>query len=167
MFWVKEWYILVYIMWIRKLVQALNRNQIDYALVGGYAVSLHGAVRGTVDVDLVIQLTEVAFTKAADVFKSLGLESRLPVDAKQVFQFREEYIKNRNLIAWSFYNPVRPIEVVDVVLTEDARKIQTQSISLDSVVYVVASIKSLIQMKSKSGRPQDLADVEALKKLKK
>jgi hypothetical protein len=43
-------------MFIIKVVESLERNKINYAVVGGYAVALHGVVRGTVDLDLIINL---------------------------------------------------------------------------------------------------------------
>ncbi len=36
---------------LNQICNALQTNRVRYALVGGYAVALHGAVRGTVDVD--------------------------------------------------------------------------------------------------------------------
>jgi hypothetical protein len=93
---------------------------------------------------------------------SIGLKSRLPVNADSVFNFRQEYIKNRNLIAWSFYNESRPYEVVDIILTVDLKKIKTVKKSFAGQKFTVISIPDLIKMKTAAARPQDLADVEAL-----
>ena len=153
-------------MFLNRLITALNLFKVDYALVGGYAVALHGVVRGTVDIDLVIGLSESQYLQAEKAFLKLGLESRLPVDAQKVFQFRKEYIENRNLVAWSFYNPRNPIEVVDVIITHDRFKMKTVSIKVPGGSYQVAAISELIQMKTQSGRAQDLADIEALVKIK-
>ena len=95
-------------MFLYRVVESLAKHKVDYALVGGFAVALHGAVRGTIDVDLVIRLQKKQFQLAEVALKDLGLISRLPVTAENVFEFREEYIQNRNLIAWSFYNPKIP-----------------------------------------------------------
>ena len=81
-------------MFIVKLAKALDQHKVTYALVGGFAVCLHGAVRGTVDIDLVISLVEGEFLKAEKVFLSLGLFPKLPVTGREVFQFRKEYIEN-------------------------------------------------------------------------
>src|SRR5436190_22910565 len=97
----------------KKVVQALQAQKIPFALAGGYAVALHGAVRGTVDVDIVLRLRKEDFISVETALKKLGLMPRLPVKAEEVFQFREEYINKRNLIAWSFVNPDHPIEIVD------------------------------------------------------
>ncbi|WP_038247067.1 DUF6036 family nucleotidyltransferase [Ghiorsea bivora] len=153
-------------MFIQKLIQSLSKHSVNYALVGGYAVALHGAFRGTMDVDLVIQVDEQNFLNAEKALISIGLQARLPVKAHEVFHFRDEYINNRNMVAWSFVNPNNPAEMVDIIITEDLIKMNTvnkQGFGLD---IQVLAIDDLIQMKKKSGRPQDLEDIAALKKLK-
>ena len=153
-------------MFITRVIQALHKHRVRYALVGGYAVALHGVVRGTVDIDVVIGLQKAQFSAAEQALTDIGLQSRLPVSAEEVFDFREEYIHNRNLIAWSFYNPNNPLEVVDILITEDARKIQTTEKKVDRLNIQVASIGDLIRMKTLSARPQDVEDVKALEKLR-
>lgn len=153
-------------MLLQRLALALNKAKIKYALLGGYAVSLQGAVRGTVDVDLCIALTEESFVKTEVLLKKLELLPRLPVTAKEVFQFRKEYIEKRNLIAWSFYNPKSPSEVVDIIITEDAQKMKLDKFFIQNTPVFVASKKDLIRMKKACGRPQDLLDVEALERVK-
>jgi hypothetical protein len=152
-------------MFIKNVIHALEHYRVKYALVGGYAVALHGAIRGTVDIDIVIALNEASFKDAEAALQSLGLESRLPVTAKEVFSFREEYIRNRNLRAWSFINRKNPLEVVDILITEDAKNIKTVNKEVFGMTIKVASIPDLIALKQKSGRPQDRADIQALEKL--
>jgi hypothetical protein len=154
-------------MLIYRLAAAFDKAQLPYAIVGGYAVALHGAVRGTVDVDVAIGVSKSSFVAAEKALRKLGLESKLPVHAEQIFNFREEYIRDRNLIAWNFYNPNKPIESVDILLTEDVVKMKVERIRTGDVTLKVASIPDLIRMKKSSGRPQDLSDIEALKKLEK
>jgi hypothetical protein len=153
-------------MFLERVVNALNVHGVKYALVGGYAVALHGAVRGTLDIDVAIQLAPAAFTKTEAALISLGLVSRLPVGAADVFKFRKEYINNRNLIAWSFVNPDRPVEVVDVIITEDAGKLKTVTKTVGKLKIKVAAIEDLIRIKRKAGRPQDFEDIKALEKLR-
>ncbi len=153
-------------MLLLRVAQAFDRTRVPYALVGGYAVALHGAVRGTVDIDLVIRLREADFLRAERALLSLGLHPRLPVTASEVFRYREEYIRNRSLTAWSFVNPALPSEIVDVILTEDLARMKVRRIKVRSQTVRVASIEDLIRMKRSSGRPQDLEDVEALRRLR-
>lgn len=160
-------YILVYTMLLYRVVDALARGKVPYALAGGYAVALHGAVRGTVDVDLVLRLSRSDFVRADAAFRAIGLTCRLPVSAREVFDFREEYLRNRNLVAWSFYNAAKPIEVVDVLLTHDLRKLKTETLRIHGRSIRIVSVADLIRMKRESGRPQDLADIDALRRLAK
>lgn len=152
-------------MFITRVCQALNQAKVSYALVGGHAVALHGAVRGTIDIDICIAFSKKDFEAFARVAAGLGLQSRLPVTAQDVFQFRQEYIKNRNLIAWSFYDPANPVNVVDIIITHDAAKMKKVTKTIGQTKIYVAAKADLIAMKQASGRPQDLADIEALKKI--
>ena len=151
---------------IQTLCHALEKAEIPYALVGGYAVALHGAVRGTTDIDLVIRQEKQYFIKIENAMHSLGLKSRLPVTAEEVFEFRKEYIQNRNMIAWSFYNPQRPSELIDIIITLDLSSAKKIKKSYNGQPIYVLGIEDLIKMKKESGRPQDLADVNSLEMLK-
>ncbi len=150
---------------MERLIRSLEKYRIKYAVVGGYAVALHGAVRGTVDIDIVIVLSRKAFEATEAALKEIGLESRLPVIAKDVFAFRKEYIQKRNLIAWSFVNPNNPLEVVDILITEDVKKINVVNKHAFGLIIKVVAIPDLIAIKKKAGRPQDLEDIKALEKL--
>jgi predicted nucleotidyltransferase len=150
---------------IQKVIRALNKHRVKYILVGGYAVALHGAVRGTVDVDIAITLKRATFKRAENALLEVGLESRLPVTAEEVFSFREEYIQKRNLTAWSFANPHNPLEVVDILITEDADGITAVNKQAFGMSVRIAAIPDLIAMKKKAGRAQDLEDIKALRKL--
>lgn len=154
-------------MFILRLTNLLRGNNIDYAVAGGYAVAIHGAVRGTIDIDLVIKMEKNSFINIEKVLKEIGLQSRLPINGEEIFNFRKEYIKKRNLIAWNFININNPTESVDILLTEDLNKIKTKDIKLGRHKIKIVSIPDLIKMKRKSNRPQDLEDIKALEKLKK
>ena len=153
-------------MFLKRLTQALEQANIQYALVGGYAVALHGAIRGTVDIDIVLALDRDQFLKLEKTVSTLGLKPHLPVTAQEVFDFREEYIARRNLIAWGFVNELDPTEVLDVIITHDANAMETVDMQFGEITIPVASIGELIRMKKASARPQDLEDVAALEKLR-
>lgn len=152
-------------MFIRNIIGALEKHRVRYALVGGHAVALHGAVRGTVDIDIVIDLRKKSLAAAETALQELGLESRLPVTASEVYKFRKEYIQNRNLIAWSFINSNNPLEVVDILITEDLNNIKTIKKQAFGMNIKVVAIPDLIAIKKKAGRPQDIEDIKALEKL--
>lgn len=150
---------------LERLVAALGQSKIPYAIVGGVAVALHGAPRGTIDIDIVIKHTAECFKSVETCLKGLGFFPRLPITAHEVFSFKDEYISRRNLIAWSFYNPTNPLEVVDIILTHDLSDMKTVSKKMGLSTLKVLSVEDLIQMKKKSGRPQDIEDIKVLKEL--
>jgi hypothetical protein len=138
---------------------------VRYAIVGGHAVALHGAVRGTVDIDIAIAWSRKSLLATEKALQDAGLVSRLPITANDVFDFRKEYIENRNLIAWNFYNPEDLSEQVDIIITYDLTRKRTKRIVLAGEPVQILSLKDLIEMKRKTGRPQDIEDVRALEKL--
>ncbi len=153
-------------MLIERVIDSLTRYKVQYALVGGYAVALHGAVRGTVDIDLVIALNQRSFRQTEKALSGIGLQSKLPISADDVFNFREEYIEQRNLTAWSFINPDNPLEIVDIIITEDAKQMRSVVKTFNDTKIKIVAIDDLIKMKKKSGRKQDIEDIKALGKLK-
>lgn len=152
-------------MLLPKLADKFQEHKIPYCIVGGLAVAFHGFVRNTVDLDIVIQISEHNFALCETALKELGFESKIPVGAKEIAHFRQEYIEKRNLIAWSFYNRRNPFEVVDILLTHDRKDFQVDMMEVYGKKIPVISKKDLIEMKLQSGRPQDLVDAEALKKI--
>ena len=152
---------------LEKVCSELNKQNVQFAIVGGYAVALHGAVRGTVDIDFVVKWRLEALSSAEKALMKLGLVSRIPVHASDVYHFRKEYIENRNLIAWNFYNPSNPVEQVDIVINFELGDGMVKNMNVGSTTIPVLNINSLINMKRESGREQDLLDIDALERLQK
>lgn len=160
-------------MLLAEVVTSFENHGVPYAVVGGYAVALHGAVRGTLDVDVITELSSEGFQRIHSALNSIGLVSRLPITPHELWQNFEVYRKERNLIAWSFYHPEYPIKVVDVILSKDVRSVQVLEIIKSSKIasrrvcenIKVISVDDLIAMKQASGRRQDLEDVKALEHL--
>ena len=153
-------------MFIHDICSALDKGKVLYAIVGGYAVALHGAIRGTVDVDVAIQWSLKNLQNTENAFKQIGLVSLIPITAETLFHFREEYIQNRNLIAWNFYDPSNPLNQVDIIINYDLKSARhTKAIKTSLGTIRILSLNDLIKMKKASGRPQDLEDVKALNNL--
>jgi len=145
-----------------RVLLAFEKYQVPYSIVGGYALALHGAPRGTIDIDCIISHRKADFLNCEAALKSIGLESRLPVRAEEVFSFRQEYIEKRNMIAWGFVNLLNPLECLNVIITHDLRSLRSVRYKFGLHKVPVLSIEDLIQMKRLSGRPQDLEDIKSL-----
>ncbi|MBI4404179.1 MAG: hypothetical protein HY537_08460 [Deltaproteobacteria bacterium] len=154
-------------MLLYRVTQSFKNYQVEYAIAGGWAVALHGAVRGTVDIDIVLLLTKENLERAERALNSIGLQSRLPVTASDLIDFREEYIRNKRLLAWRFMNPLDHTEIVDLLIVVDLRKLRTKKVKVGQQRIPVVSKIDLIRMKKASGRPQDLEDIKALETIKK
>ncbi len=153
-------------LFVNRVCNLLSRRKVPYALVGGHAVALHGAVRGTFDLDIAIRWTLANLEKTESALQELGLTSQLPISAIDVFNFRDEYIRNRNLIAWCFRNPRLMSEQVDVLVNYDLATRKVVTLKTSGGPIRVLNIEDLIDMKREAGREQDLQDVDALEKLR-
>ncbi len=150
-------------MFVLDVTQELIKRKIKFALVGGYALAMHGIVRATMDVDLVIGLTKTALSEAESAMKELGLTSRIPMSAADIVEFREEYIEKRNLVAWSFVDFKDPTRQVDLLIVLGIDEIEVEKISFGGRSLPVASLKSLLQMKLASNRSEDQSDIRLLR----
>ncbi len=151
---------------LERVCQALESAGLRYAIVGGHAVALHGAVRGTLDIDIALSWSRKSLRTAERALGGLGLISRLPITADEVYDFRDEFVEKRNLVAWNFYNPDDLSEQVDIVLVYDLKGKRTKRFMVGNRALRVIAKSDLIAMKRESGRPQDLADAQALETLK-
>ncbi|MCK7490985.1 MAG: hypothetical protein MZW92_03715 [Comamonadaceae bacterium] len=61
------------------LISLLSANKIDYVLVGGLAVALHGYARNTMDVDVVLAMDAANLERFIATAKAAGLGPTLPV----------------------------------------------------------------------------------------
>ena len=149
---------------LEHVCRALGDADVDYAVVGGQAVALHGVVRGTIDVDVALRWSLPMLSRAEAALRGIGLVPQLPLTAAEVFEHRDGYVANRNLVAWNFHDPNAPLRQVDIIIAYDLAGKQTEQVELDDATACVLAIGDLIDMKRRSGRAQDIADVEALRK---
>ena len=150
---------------LERVCRKLNQNNVKYLLVGGYAVALHGAVRATIDIDITLNWTKANLKKAEQALHSLGLTSILPITSENVFNFRDEYINNRNLIAWNFVNQNDPSEQIDLIINFDAKGKKSIKKKVGKTDIPILSIRDLIEMKKLAGREQDIQDIKSLEML--
>ena len=59
------------------VVQILSHEGIDYAVVGAFALSIHGDVRASADVDALLSTTAERLAKLQPIFENSGLTSDL------------------------------------------------------------------------------------------
>ncbi|MEZ4777227.1 MAG: DUF6036 family nucleotidyltransferase [Bacteroidia bacterium] len=73
---------------LRKISEALDAEQIDYMIVGGFAVSYHNRARTTNDIDLVLQILPDHVNKILKYFPAWqGFEDAFKADVKSGMLF--------------------------------------------------------------------------------
>jgi len=156
---------------LERTLSALEEAQVRYLVVGGVAVVLHGHLRVTADLDLVVQLTPDNVERAIRALQGLGYRPRAPVAASQFAraEVREEWIRDKGLTVFSLWSPEHPGFEVDLFVQEpfdfDAVYDRAVRVELDSCMATVISRSDLIVLKEATGRPRDQEDVAALRAL--
>jgi hypothetical protein len=158
---------------IQRLLRDLSAADVRFIVVGGVAVVLHGFLRVTADLDLVLDLDSENLRKAVDVFEREGFQPRPPVplrafcDAEQRQRWKDE----KNLLVFSLWHPRQAGFEVDLFVDEpfpfDAAYDRARLVASGDQTIRIASIDDLINMKRVAGRPKDAEDIEALTELRK
>ena len=156
---------------IERVLEALNREKVRYLVAGGVAVVLHGYLRTTADLDLIVQLEPANVRRAVRALDSLGYRPRAPVSADDFAEkrIRDTWIREKNLQVFSFWSHENPGLEVDLFVREpfdfDAVFASTPETHVRTTSARVVPRQLLIEMKRNAGRPRDLEDVEALEAL--
>ncbi|MFH1263233.1 MAG: DUF6036 family nucleotidyltransferase [Pseudomonadota bacterium] len=155
-----------------EIFQGLNQQKVKYVVVGGLAVVLHGHLRTTADIDLVVALDRDNVLAAVRAFKALGYRPRPPVPFEEFAddEKRLEWIREKGLTVFSTYSSRFPGIEVDLFVSEPfdftAVYSRAERVEVDKTVVTVVSLDDLIEMKKKVGRPIDLADIRVLELIK-
>jgi hypothetical protein len=138
----------------KEFVKSLNDNGVQYLVVGGYAVALHGHPRYTKDMDIWINPDPENVNRILQAltdfgFGSLGLKSEDFLVPDQIIQLG--------------YPPARidlltTLEAVDFVQCYNSRVVVT----IEDVEVNFIDLENLKKNKRAAGRHQDLADLEQL-----
>lgn len=154
-----------------EVLTALNARGARYVVVGGVAVHLHGHLRTTIDLDVVVDLAPSEAAVAIEALTSVGLVPAVPVGATEFADpaKRATWIREKNMQVFPLRDPGDPTRRVDVFVTEpvpfDALWARSSVVPYRGTMARIASIEDLITMKLDAGRPVDVADVEALREL--
>jgi hypothetical protein len=146
--------------------QVFQRHGVPFAVIGGYAVIVHGFVRATEDYDLVFLRTPDSEARLLAALKEVnarwideeidpatGIERQIPVS--------ESYVRGQRLMM--LITDVGFVDVFDYVPgCEDASvaDLMAEALVVDGIRY--ASKAWVLRMKKAAGRTKDLLDIENL-----
>lgn len=142
----------------RELLTSFADEGVEFVLIGGWALALHGYGRGTDDLDVLVRPSA---DNAARVFRAL-VRFGAPVSAHGV---------SEGLFAQAGYGyrmGVKPnlIEVLTQVngIDFDEAISETKRFELDGRLIPYIGRQALLKNKRAAGRPKDLADVDWLER---
>jgi hypothetical protein len=153
------------------LFASLNKQGVKYLVAGGWAVNLYGVERATGDLDLVVLLEQHNLERLIEVVRQFGLKPKIPVSLEDfaLEEKRHEWIEEKGMMVFSFFDPQNPFVLLNVFIDSpfDFEKVYVNRsmISAGRAEIPVVPLSTLIEMKKKAGRPQDMADIYYLKQL--
>jgi predicted nucleotidyltransferase len=138
-------------------VKLLNHHQVEYMVVGGYALAFHGKPRNTGDLDIWINISGKNATRMLKVLKDFGLAS---------MGFEKDDFLKTGYISQIGYPPLR-IDILNNIdgveflhAMEGMQKIEVEP----GFIINYIGLKDFITNKQASGRSQDLSDIKAILK---
>lgn len=138
----------------KDFLQLLNSHQVEYLLIGGYAVGYHGYPRATGDMDIWIAIHRRNAEKVVAVLKEFGFD--LPELSVGLF------LKENQVIRMGV-SPVK-IDIATTISGVSFAECYTERVVdiLDGVQVNLISLEHLKANKKASGRLKDLTDLENL-----
>ena len=155
---------------IEAIVRALNGADVPFLVVGGLAVVAHGYGRQTIDLDVVIRLDADVVHRAFQALESLGYRPRVPITADGLSDAtqRIQWIEEKGMTVLNFHSDEHGETPIDILVAEpfdfgdEFHSALVQELAAGVPVRFVR-LRTLLAMKVRAGRPQDLADIAELR----
>jgi len=140
----------------RDFITALHNQAVEYILVGGYSVILHGYARTTGDLDIWVNKTKENYLKLTQAFHVFGMS---------LFDMTEDnFLNNPEFNVFTFGRPPVSIDIMTEVkglefddAFKRAKRVEVEGLSVRLLYYY-----DLLQAKKSSGRAKDINDLENL-----
>ena len=141
------------------MLKCLNKAGVDYIMVGGWAVNMHGYIRATIDLDIWIM---------ADCANARKVYAALLDFGAPIADIAPEDFAIDGTIFQIGVAPCR-IDIINKIdgLTYADASPRAVMKNIDGIPVRILSLEDLVANKRASGRTKDLADAEILEGLKK
>ena len=140
----------------KDFIESLNKANVNYIVVGGYSVILHGYNRTTGDLDIWVGRTQENYLKLMKAFQLFGLPTTaIPVN---------DFVNNKQIEVYTFGRPPLAIDIMTEMKGasfEDAFE-QAEMIEVEGQKLRLLHYNHLIMAKKAAGRHKDLDDLENL-----
>ena len=139
---------------LKEFLKSFNDHRVNYLVVGGYAVGIHGRPRYTGDLDIFIEASPANAKRVADSFQAFGFDPSA---------FNAAAFEQPNRIIDLGREPVK-IQVMTSISGVSFEECLRGCIrvQIDGLEVPFIGYEQLIKNKSATGRSKDLADVDEL-----
>jgi hypothetical protein len=152
------------------LLRVLSEHRVEFVVIGGLAVALHGYVRATKDIDIVPEQSPENLTR---LWNALGEVDATPVELEEFRTEEMPVVFSLDALIegggnWALYTRLGRVDVMQWVkgvqgyaeLRAGAERVDEPSVGHP---IWVAGIDDLISMKEAAGRDLDRIDITALR----
>ena len=156
-----------------EIFKAFQKKKVKYVVVGGIAFNLLGGERTTLDMDILVEMTDENLRKIVSVLKKAGYHVKQPVDPMKIAEkeTREDWVKNKHMKAFNFYKSEKSYEEVDILIDSPVSFGEVYKNAIDvchgGLKFKVVSARDFVKMKKRAGRDKDLKDIQNLKRARK
>jgi predicted nucleotidyltransferase len=138
------------------VLRALTDGGVRFVVVGGIAVVAHGHLRGTKDIDVVVDPAAVNLERLRGVLRELGAtkQNGSPLGEGDLEAGRPWNL--RTALAFVDVLPDRDVPFGELEAAATERRV-------DGVPVPVCSLEHLVRLKRAAGRTKDVLDLQALR----
>ena len=155
----------------KPIFRILNECGARYVVIGGVATILHGFLRFTKDLDVVVDLEPAAALRVIDALKAEGFMPHAPVNPEDFAdrRIREAWTDEKGMMVFSMFDRERPWLTIDLFIRDrpgfEAFWARAETKHVDEIPVRIASIEDLLAMKRAAGRSGDREDIERLEQI--
>ncbi|PJA96433.1 MAG: hypothetical protein CO129_06600 [Ignavibacteriales bacterium CG_4_9_14_3_um_filter_34_10] len=138
----------------KELLELLDKNQVEYLIVGAFALGFYGNPRTTGDIDIWINISKENARQMVKTFEEFGISS---------LGYSEKDFMDKDVVVQIGVVPVR-IDIltgISGVEFNEAYKNREEK-TINEVTLKYLSREDFIKNKLASGRKKDLADIETI-----
>jgi hypothetical protein len=139
---------------LREFLELLNSRGVDYVIVGAHSLAFHGRPRYTGDLDILVRATPENAAKLVGLLNQFGF-------ADSGFKESDFTEPEQTIQLGRAPNRIDLLTSISGVTTDDAFATKISAM-LDGIPVFILGKDALIRNKRAVGRPQDLADLDAL-----
>jgi len=139
---------------LKDLLHILNANNVEYVIIGGYAVAFHGFIRATKDIDILFRNSSNNITQLIKALESFGIPNE-SIDKNLFSEFGRIVRIGTPPMMVELINGIDGVSFEEVWKNKVLGKYDTENIFF-------ISLTDLKKTKHASGRPQDLRDLKEL-----